>query len=147
MLPIRILLVDDNPQFLKSASGYLQKRTAFQLVGQATSGAEAIRRVWELTPDLVLIDWGMPGLSGLEVTRLLKAQSQSPQVVILGMNDAPHYSAAAFLAGADGFIVKDDWSRQLMALVQKWFPEALVQYSLIYSTTIRKHSIGKETSD
>ncbi len=124
MSPIRVLLVDDNPEFLKSASGFLKLQPALQLVGGATSGADALIEILRLAPQLVLMDWAMPEMSGLEATRLIKAQPGAPYVVILTMHDIPQYRVAAHTAGADGFISKSIWSAQLMPLVQKLFPES-----------------------
>ena len=121
MLPIRVLLVDDNPEFLKSASGFLALQPALQVVGGATSGADALEQIPRLAPDLVLMDWAMPEMSGLEATRLIKAQPGAPRVVVLTMYDLRQYRDAAQLAGADGFLTKAQWNTQLMPEVQRLF--------------------------
>jgi DNA-binding NarL/FixJ family response regulator len=118
---IRVLLVDDNPEFLKSAHRFLSLQPLLQVVGGVTSGADALAQIPLLTPHLVLMDWAMPEMSGLEATRLIKAQEDAPRVVILTLHDIPPYRVAAHSAGADGFISKADWSRQLMPLVQQLF--------------------------
>jgi len=120
--PIRVLLVDDNPEFLKSASGFLALQPSLQVVGCAISGAEALAQIPRLAPHLILMDWAMPEMSGLEATRLIKAQKNAPCVVILTLHNIRPYRAAARLAGADGFISKAEWSAQLMPLVQQLFP-------------------------
>lgn len=120
---IRVLLVDDSPEFLKSACGFLALQPSLQVVGGASSGAEALKQIQALTPDLVLMDWAMPEMSGVETARLIKAQKDPPRVIMLTMYDLPHYRTAAKIAGTDGFITKLDWSRQLMPLVQQLFAE------------------------
>jgi DNA-binding NarL/FixJ family response regulator len=122
MLPlIRVLLVDDNPEFLKSASGFLALQPSLQVVGCAISGAEALAQIPRLAPHLVLMDWAMPEMSGLEATRLIKAHQNAPRVVILTLYNIPQYRVAAQSAGADGFISKAEWSAQLMPLIQQLF--------------------------
>jgi len=118
---IRVLLVDDNPEFLKSAHRFLSLQPSLQVVGGVTSGADALGQIPRLTPHLVLMDWAMPEMSGLEATRLIKGQKDAPRVVILTLHDIPRYRLAAQSAGADGFISKADWSRQLMPLIQQLF--------------------------
>ncbi|MCL4301220.1 MAG: response regulator transcription factor [Anaerolineae bacterium] len=120
---VRVLLVDDNQEFLKSAYGFLALQPSLQVIGGATSGAEALKQIRGLAPDLVLLDWAMPEMSGVETARLIKAQKDAPRVIILTMYDLPHYRTAAKFAGADGFVNKLDWNKQLMPLVQQLFPD------------------------
>jgi DNA-binding NarL/FixJ family response regulator len=126
MPPIRVLLVDNNPEFLKSASRFVQSHKAFDLVGDAKGGIEALEQIRKHTPDLVLIDWAMPELSGLESTRRIKAQPKAPRVIILTMYDSYEYRIAAFHAGADGFINKSDLGKQLFPLAQQLFEDMTV---------------------
>jgi DNA-binding NarL/FixJ family response regulator len=101
----------------------LALQPSLQVVGCAVSGAEALEQIPRLAPQLVLMDWVMPEMSGLEATRLIKTQKNPPQVVILTLHDIPHYRRAAQSAGADGFINKAEWSTQLMPLIQQLFPK------------------------
>jgi len=115
--PLRILLVDDSPEFLESAANYLTKHKRVNVVGQARSAAEGLRLAKELTPDLVLLDLAMPRMNGIEVTRRLKRRSASPHVVILTFQRGTAYKAAALEAGADGFMAKDDLGNELPPLI------------------------------
>jgi DNA-binding NarL/FixJ family response regulator len=116
--PIRVLIVDDNRDFLRSANHFLSSQPSLTVVGSATSGEEALEQTLRLAPHLVLMDWAMPELSGLEATRRIKAGKNAPLVVILTLHDIPQYRKAAQSAGADGFLSKNAWSEQLMPLVQ-----------------------------
>jgi DNA-binding NarL/FixJ family response regulator len=116
-LPIRILLVDDSPGFLKSAARFLSAEPRIEVAGQALSSRDALEQVISLRPDLVLIDVAMPGMNGLEATRRIKAQSDAPQVIILTMHDNPEYRAEARIAGADGFVSKSEFGSQLLPLI------------------------------
>src|SRR5262249_56452557 len=80
-----------------------------EVVGRALDGYQAMEEVARLSPDLVLMDIAMPGLSGLEVTRRLKTWTSGPLVVLLTLYDTPEYRAAAVAVGADGFVSKADF--------------------------------------
>lgn len=117
MSDIQILLVDDNPKFVTAATHFLTTVPGVTVVGYATSGIEGLTQVVNLQPDLVFMDVAMPGMSGLEATRYIKAQPNPPRVIILTMYDSPEYRAAAETAGADGFIAKSDFGTQLPVLI------------------------------
>ncbi|MBI3244297.1 MAG: response regulator transcription factor [Chloroflexi bacterium] len=121
MKPIRTLLVDDSPEFLKSAARFLAAQSRVDIVGQAHSACEALELVSRLQPDLVLMDLRLPGLNGLEATRRLKASVQPPRVVILTLHDQAEYRRAATDAKADGFIAKAELAVQLMPLIDRLF--------------------------
>ena len=91
------------------------------MVGGVTSGTDALDQISQLMPQLVLMDWGTPEMSGLETTRRIKARKDAPWVVILTMYDFPQYRKAAQFAGADGFISKRDWTEQLIPIIQHLF--------------------------
>lgn len=123
-MPIRVLLVDDNLDFLRSAQNFITLQHSLQVVGSVTSGKDALDQISLLMPRLVLMDWAMPELSGLETTRRIKALKDAPRVVILTMYDFQQYRKAAQSAGADGFISKKDWVEQLIPIIQRLFYES-----------------------
>jgi DNA-binding NarL/FixJ family response regulator len=115
--PLRILLVDDNAQFLDSAARALAAVPAIEIVGRALSGREALEQVMQLQPDLVLMDVAMPNMNGLEATRHIKAQPDAPRVVMLTLYDGPEYRAAAAAVGADDLISKAEFDTQVLPLI------------------------------
>jgi DNA-binding NarL/FixJ family response regulator len=119
---VRLLVVDDSPVFLASAIAFIANLPRFLVVGNAGSGHDAIEQVQLLRPDLVLIDLTMPDLNGLELTRRIKANPNPPRVVIVTLHDLPRYQAAALAAGADAFLVKDEFSRSLETVIRQLFP-------------------------
>ena len=114
---LRILLVDDSPTFLYAITRALTLDPRIDIVGQATSGHEALGLVSEVQPDLVLMDVAMPGMNGLEATRHIKAQPNPPRVFVLTSHDIAHYRTAAKAAGADSFVSKADFGTQLLPLI------------------------------
>ena len=119
LLPaLRILLVDDSPLFLEAAGQALATDPRLEVVGSALSGQEGVELAAQQRPDLVLVDVAMPGMNGMETTRLLKAQPNPPQVVVLTSYDQHHYRVAAQAVGADNFICKSDFDTQLRPLLE-----------------------------
>jgi two-component system response regulator DesR len=119
---IRTVVVDDSPSVLKALSSFLDLQHDFQLVGTATDGVHAVRRVVELEPDLVLMDLRLSGMNGLEATRQIKARSRAPAVIMVTADDTPESHAAASAAGTDGFVGKQHMFRQLRSTIRKLFP-------------------------
>jgi CheY-like chemotaxis protein len=120
---IRTLVVDDSPIILKTLSLFLQRQQDFQLIGTAVDGYQALRRVAELKPDLVLMDFHLPGMTGLEVARRIKAFSPAPVVIMVTAEDTPECRTAAIAAGANGFAGKHHLFPHLLAELQTLFPK------------------------
>ena len=121
MSPLRVLLVDDNHDFLESAARFLSAYPCLEIVGWTFSGRDARELVARLQPDLVLMDLTMPGMNGLEATRQIKALPGAPCVVILTLYDNSEYREAAEAAGADGFVTKSELGTQLLPLIRTLF--------------------------
>jgi len=118
----RVLLVDDSPGFLESAAHFLSAETWLQVVGSGLSGRDALEQADVLRPDLVLMDWAMPEMDGLEATRHLKARTDAPRVILITLHASPEYKAAAEEAGADGFLAKAEFGTGLLPLIRGLFP-------------------------
>lgn len=121
-LPIRTLIVDDSPAVLKTLSCLLGIREEVQLVGTATDGYQALRRVVELQPDLVLMDVQLSGLNGLQVSREIKSRTPAPVIILVTADDTPQSRAAARAAGTDGFVSKRDVLLELPEAIRTLFP-------------------------
>lgn len=115
MRSVRVLLVDDNASFLESAARFLATERSLAIVGRASSGPEAIDKVDALRPDVVLMDIGMPGMSGLEATRRIKARPGAPRIVMISIHDSAEHRRAAEDAGADGYVGKWEFAGSVMA--------------------------------
>ncbi len=121
MPSIRVLLVDDNSEFLNSAARFLSMDPNIEIVGRALSGEDALEQIQLTNPDLVLMDLVMPGMNGLETTLHIKARPSAPRVVLLTLHDQPEYRTAAEGVRADGFIAKTEFGTQLLPLIHKLF--------------------------
>jgi DNA-binding NarL/FixJ family response regulator len=116
-----VLLVDDSQVFLDAAARLLAGDRRIEVVGRAGSGAEALERLAGLSPDLVVVDWDMPGMNGLELSRRLKEQNAPPRVLMLTLHDLTEYRAAA-APYADGFLAKSATATDLLGVVHRLCP-------------------------
>jgi DNA-binding NarL/FixJ family response regulator len=123
MAAIRVLIVDDSPQFLKVARMMLSEDPDLEVVGGTCSGADAVDLVSRLHPDVVLMDLAMPLMNGLEATRHIKTWPQAPIVIIVTLYDNTEYRNTASAAGADGFLLKSEAATQLQPLIHSLVQE------------------------
>jgi len=118
---MRVLLVDDSPEFLRALDGFLQTVPGIEVVGQARTGGHAVRLAQELDADLVLLDWMMPGMTGPDAARALKRLGRAPKVVLLSLLNGPECIVDARAAGADGFVFKGEVTARLPGLIDELF--------------------------
>ena len=121
MQTIRVLMVDDNAEFLEAAERFVSTIPNVRVVGNACSGKEALKSVDALTPTLVLMGYVMPDMNGIEATRRIKRLPGGPRVVILTLHDVPEYHLQAKEAGADGFLSKVDFVTDLLPMIDSLF--------------------------
>ncbi|HSG45966.1 MAG TPA: response regulator transcription factor [Anaerolineales bacterium] len=105
--PIRILLVDDHKIVRQGVRAFFDAQEGIDVIGEAGSGAEAIKLVEERVPDVVLMDLIMPGMGGVEATRLAKNISPRTQIVVLTSYHDDEHIFPALQAGALSYILKD----------------------------------------
>jgi DNA-binding NarL/FixJ family response regulator len=116
--PIRVLVVDDQELVRSGFCVILDAADGITVVGEAATGETAVAAAAEHHPDVVLMDIRMPGMDGLEATRLLSRGSPAPRVVILTTFDLDEYVYEALRAGASGFLLKDSPRGDLIAAVR-----------------------------
>jgi len=110
---LRVLVVDDHPVVREGLRSMLSSDPGIEVVGEADSGEKAIEMADQMEPHVVLTDIRMPGMSGIEVTRQVKAAWPGTAVIVLTMYDSEMYVVEALRAGAAGYLVKDS-SRELL---------------------------------
>lgn len=106
MSPLRVLIVDDDFMVARVHTGFVAGAPGCEVVGVASAGAEAIRAVAELDPDVVLLDVHLPDLDGLEVLRRVRADGFTGDVLMVTAERDPDAVRTARAAGAGGYLVK-----------------------------------------
>ncbi|HEY3248609.1 MAG TPA: response regulator transcription factor [bacterium] len=118
MPAIRALLVDDHRVVGEAIARLLHDPPDVEVIGQATSGPEALQLVRRLQPTVVLMDIGLPGMDGVETTWTLRRQFPTIPVLILSMFEQEAYVREAFRAGACGYLVKTAPAAELLAAIR-----------------------------
>lgn len=121
MEPIKVLLADDHSEFRRVIHAFLSRLPNISVVGEAQNGEEAVQKVRQLTPDVVLMDISMPRQNGLEATRIIKEQMPGVKVLITTMHDNAFYRNGAAEVHADGFLVKSSLKSDLEPSIRSLF--------------------------
>jgi DNA-binding NarL/FixJ family response regulator len=128
---LRILIADDHEVARRGIRAVLESHPGWEVCGEAKDGRETVDLAGKLSPDLILLDIGMPNLNGLEAARQILAISPDAAILILTMHDSDHVVREVLRAGARGFLLKSDAGRDLVAAV-----EALQRQRTFFTTRV-----------
>lgn len=113
---VRVLVVDDDPDSRMLMRRVLETKSVFQVVGEAADGVEALKRMDELRPQLVIMDVRMPQMDGIEATRRIK--EKWPDTAVVGFSAFGDKEREMLAAGASAYILKDLASDEVIALIR-----------------------------
>ncbi|MEU9027056.1 response regulator transcription factor [Streptomyces sp. NPDC048383] len=116
--PVRVLLVDDQPLVRSGLRVIMADHPDLEVVGEASTGAEAVQLAGDIYPDVVVMDIRMPGMDGIEATRLITAGPATARVLVLTTFDEDDHVYGALRAGASGFMVKDMALDDILAAIR-----------------------------
>jgi DNA-binding NarL/FixJ family response regulator len=119
MSTIRILIADDHEIFRRGLRSLLETHPEWEVCGEAIDGQEAVERVKELNPDVVVLDITMPRLNGLEAAQLIRKEAPRSKMVILSQHEPSLMREAALNAGASAYVTKSEVSRELMMAIEE----------------------------
>ncbi|MBE2894475.1 response regulator [Spirabiliibacterium falconis] len=128
----RTLIIDDHPLMRRGMTQLLELEPEFDVVGEASNGLEGIRLANSLSPDVIILDLNMKGLSGLETLQQLRKDGIDARIVILTVSDAKADIYALVDAGADGYLLKDSEPEQLLKQIQQ-----IAQGEVTYSDEVQ----------
>jgi len=127
---VRIVVIDDYEVWRRFVASALEERPEFKIVGEAADGLEAVQRVQDLQPDLVLLDIGLPKLNGLEAARRIRGCAPKTRIVFFSQDHSRDIAEEAMRIG-DGYVVKSGAARELLSAV-----EAVLQGKRFLSTSL-----------
>ena len=117
MTVVRVLLVDDQVAFLRAMRAVVEETPGFEVVSEASSGAESLLAAAKLRPDLVLMDVNLPGLDGVAATREIRRLEAAPVVVLLSTHDEDAGAQYVAESGAEDYIIKSAFGPDLLRKV------------------------------
>ena len=115
---VRVLVVDDFEPFRRFVCSTLRKTQDMQVIGEASDGLEAVHKAEELKPDLIVLDIGLPTLSGIEVARRVRKLRPECKILFLSQGSSADVAQAAFSLGAMGYVVKAHAGSELLTAVE-----------------------------
>jgi DNA-binding NarL/FixJ family response regulator len=114
----RIVLADDHPIVLTGLRNLIESEPDFAVVGEATSGPEALRVIRETRPDIAIVDISMPGFSGIVLARRLSDQAIDTKILVLTLHEDRAYLRQALDAGVHGYVVKRSAAANLVSAIR-----------------------------
>lgn len=118
MKKLKVFIADDHPLFRHGVKTLFMTTPDLEVVGEATSGEDAISLAQSLQPDIILMDLRMPGCNGIEATREIVKTNPQTQIIILTMFEDDHSVFAAMRAGAKGYVLKDAEKDELLNAIR-----------------------------
>src|SRR5271169_1760152 len=110
----RLLIVDDHAFIRRGVQAILQSFPEWELCGEAGDGEEAVRLAEVLKPEVILMDVTMPGLNGIEATRVIRKSQPKIKIVLLTLHESTEILRNGFRAGATGYLLKADAEQELL---------------------------------
>jgi DNA-binding NarL/FixJ family response regulator len=110
----RVIVVDDHAVIRRGVQGILNAFPEWELCGEAENGQEAITLAETVKPDMIIMDVSMPGLNGLEATRIIRNILPDTKILLLTLHSSTELVRSAFRAGARGYVLKSDAEHELV---------------------------------
>ena len=145
MKKTRILLADDHTLMRAGIRTLLEKQDDMEVVGEAAEGREALQKVAEFRPDVVLMDIAMPGMDGMEATKRIKSQYPDVQILALTMLEDERYFFQIVQAGALGFLIKGALPDELLSAVRAVAAGNVYLYPALAKTLLHESASQPDT--
>jgi DNA-binding NarL/FixJ family response regulator len=133
-------VVEDSDAFRKFICSTLGKRPELQIVGEVSDGLEAVRKVEELQPDLIVLDIGLPSLNGIEAARRIRKLSPESKILFVSQESSADVVQEALGTGTHGYVVKSDAGSELLPAVK-----AVLEAKRFISASLANHFLVATT--
>ena len=138
---LKVLIIDDHPLMRRGIQQLVELEEGFEVVGGAGNGSEGINLALQTSPDLIILDLNMKGLSGLDPLKALRAEDVDARIVILTVSDAKNDIFTLIDAGADGYLLKDTEPDTLLSQLKR-----IAQGEVILSDSIKNLLLERQSS-
>jgi DNA-binding NarL/FixJ family response regulator len=118
MTSIRIVIVDDHEVARRGVRSVLAANSSLEVVAELVDGEQAIDKVPELSPDIILLDISLPGISGIEAAKSIRKNSPDSRIIFVSQHHSVILAKDALRAGASGYVVKSDAGRDLLSAIE-----------------------------
>jgi DNA-binding NarL/FixJ family response regulator len=142
----RILIADDHETVRSGLRAILEGRAGWEVVAEAHDGKEAVAEAIERRPDVAIVDYSMPLMTGVEVTQRIREHQLVTEILIFTMHDSNTLALQAFQAGARAFLLKSDANKMLLAAVESLIVHKPF-YAGAFSSELKGMAIGKGDPD
>jgi DNA-binding NarL/FixJ family response regulator len=115
---IRLLVVDDHEVARRDIRSFLSEHHDIEVVGEIGNGEEAVNKVQDLHPDVILLDISLPGISGIEAANSIRQLAPASRIIFVSQHDSPLIAKDALLTGASGYVVKSDAALDLWPAIE-----------------------------
>lgn len=115
--PIRILLVDGHEIARRSIRSILSRQAGVDVICETADGEDAVKKAEELHPTIILLDISLPGISGIQAARQIRAVSPTSRIIFVSQHDSVQTAKEALSVGAHGYVVKSDAGRDLLMAI------------------------------
>jgi DNA-binding NarL/FixJ family response regulator len=152
MNPITILLADDHDVVRKGMKMLLEDETSVKVIGEASDGLDAVEKVKNLMPNVVILDLTMPNMNGIEAAKIISEQYPDVKILIFSMHNNREYIVNSVENGANGYLLKDTGKEELMRAIRvvsegrKYFPPEISEViidELLAKTASNQDNSGK----
>jgi len=138
---LKVLIIDDHPLMRRGIQQLVELEEGFEVVGGAGNGSEGINLALQTSPDLIILDLNMKGLSGLDTLKALRAEDVDARIVILTVSDAKNDIFTLIDVGADGYLLKDTEPDTLLSQLKR-----IAQGEVILSDSIKNLLLERQSS-
>jgi DNA-binding NarL/FixJ family response regulator len=140
----RIVIADDHEVVRSGLRAIVETHSTWTVSGEATNGEEALALALETRPDVLILDYSMPLMNGLEVSRRLKSMQQKTEILILTMHESEELLTDAILAGVRGFLFKSDARTQLISAIEALLEGRPYFTRVLLEKLLRDYRVSKQ---